>query len=196
MKENSFKDFKKEKLSFRYAYSSDFDQMIKIIDDYYEKNNLAGNIHNKSNPPWTWINDENVMFKLMVHNEKILGFFISRNININCHLHSFFIEKNYRGYGLGEKLLVEHWRTGFKYVANIKTFTLHVHAINKRAEDFYQKFKYKKVVQSKNLLLDEGGLGCWARNCKEKDQWPLRDGIELYFLPSNKIKALCDNYKN
>ena len=193
MKENSFRDFKKEKLSFRFAYSNDFDQMIKIIDDYYEKNNLTENIQNKNNPPWTWINDENVIFKLMVYDKKILGFFISRNININCHLHSFFIEKNSRGYGLGKKLLMEHWRTGFEYLANIKTFTLHVHSINKRAVDFYQKFQYKKVEQSKKLLLDKGGLGFWARNCKDKDQWPLKDGIDLYFSPSNKIKTLCDN---
>ena len=70
MKENSFRDFKKEKLSFRYAYSNDFDQMINIIDDYYEKNNLTENIHNKSNPPWTWINDESVIFKLMIYDKK------------------------------------------------------------------------------------------------------------------------------
>ena len=31
---------------------------------------------------------------------------------------------------------MEHWRTGFEYLANIKTFTLHVHSINKRAADF------------------------------------------------------------
>tara|TARA_B100000886_G_scaffold322317_1_gene265233 strand:+ start:1995 stop:2585 length:591 start_codon:yes stop_codon:yes gene_type:complete len=196
MKRKSFNNFKKEKLIFRYAYLNDFDQMIKIIDNYYEKNNLIENMQNKNKPPWIWINDENVIFKLMIYDEKILGFFISRNINMNCHLHSFFIEKQSRGCGLGEKLLIEHWRTGFKYVANIKTFTLHVHSINKKASKFYEKFKYKEVAQSKDLLLDNGGLGSWARNCKDKDQWPLKDGIDLYYLSSKKIKALCDNYQN
>ena len=83
MKENSFKDFKKEQLSFRYAYSSDFDQMIKIIDDYYEKNNLAGNIHNKSNPPWTWINDENVHVVLVLLAIPISLFAMGKSLRIH-----------------------------------------------------------------------------------------------------------------
>ena len=91
MKRKSFKDFKKEKLIFRYAHLNDFDQMIKIIDNYYEKNNLIENIQNKNKPPWIWINDPNVSFDLIILNEDIAGFSISRTVPLNIHLHSFFL---------------------------------------------------------------------------------------------------------
>lgn len=171
---------------FREASAKDIDQMIAIIGDYYIQHNLEDITNCERKPPWIWMSDPQVSFNLMIIDKQIVGFYIARIIPFNYHLHSFFIKKRFRGLGLGRKLLQEHWREGLqKKSFNIKTFTLHVHKTNILGVDFYQKYSYKKVNQSKILLSEDSGLGSWARNCHEKDQWPLRDGIDLYYLSAN-----------
>lgn len=182
----SDRDLNSKNIIFRKASSNDFDHMIAIIGNYYTQNKIEDNANNKRKPPWIWINDPQLSFNLMIINKQIVGFYIARIIPYNNHLHSFFIDKRYRGLGLGRKLLQEHWREGLqKKSFNIKTFTLHVHKTNILGVNFYQKYSYKKVNQSRILLSEDSGLGSWARNCHEKDQWPLRDGIDLYYLSAN-----------
>ena len=186
---------KKEKfiISFRNASEKDFNYMIKIIGNYYQKLNLP-EIHTKKNmSPWIWINESNVSFELMLINKAIVGFFISRTVPLNIHLHSFFIDSKFRGLGLGEKLLMKHWENGIKNSLEVDTFTLHVHQINKFAASFYKKYGYKKVEQNNNLLLLNDGLGSWTRNCKNKDQWPLKKGIDLYLVKAKEIKNSLKN---
>lgn len=185
---NKFNDYK-----FRIATLNDFDELIEIIGDYYIKKNLKENIKDKNKPPWSWFNDQNVSYNVMVKDSLIIGFFIDRYISSNIHLHSFFIHKDFRGFGLGRKLLKEHWKIGLQKSSNLNSFTLHIHRKNKLAENFYKKFKYEKIQQSESLLLNKSSLGAWARNCRDKDQWPLRYGIDLYYLPARSALQLCDN---
>ena len=183
------KDYDENKISFRKANIEDFDKMLKIIGNYYSNLNLKETHTYKTKSPWIWIDDPQVSFNLMIIDKNIVGFYIARFIHLNNHLHSFFIDKNFRSQGLGTKLLKEHWREGLeKKSFQIDTFTLHVHTINNFAANFYQKFSYTKVPQTKKLLIQEGGLGSWARNCNRKDQWPLKYGIDLYYLPIKKLK--------
>ena len=37
-----------------------------------------------------WISESNVYFELMSLNEEVVGFFISRQVPLNNHLHSFY----------------------------------------------------------------------------------------------------------
>ena len=179
---------KKFKISFRQALAEDFDTMIEITDDYYHKLNLDKVHLNKNNSPWIWISESNVYFELMSLNEQVVGFFISRQVPLNNHLHSFFIDKRYRGFGLGKKLILRHWRKALEQFPDNDTFTLHVNKINKFAADFYKKFGYKKIKQEKELLLLNDGLGSWARNCETKDQWPLKRDMDLYFVKVDKVR--------
>ena len=177
----------------RNADFNDFDELIDIVGDYYECHNLNESITDKTKPPWSWISEKNIINKLILNNNKIIGFFIARNIPMNTHLHSFFIRREFRGQGFGKKLLEEHWKYGLLNNNNIDTFSLHVHSKNQFAANFYQKHKYKKIEQFDSLLSKEGGLGNWARNCKQKGQWPLREGIDLYSIDANKATVLCNN---
>ena len=180
-------------ISFREASENDFNNMIKIIGNYYKKLNLP-EIHKKKNMiPWIWIKDPCVSFNLIMINEEIAGFFIARTIHLNIHLHSFFIDKKYRRLGLGKKMLFKHWDNGLKKSSKIDTFTLHVHQINKFSASFYKKFGYQKVEQSDDLLILNNGLGSWARNCKTKGQWPLREGIDLYSIKVKRVKTILNN---
>ena len=184
---------KKFIISFRKASISDFNIMIKIIGDFYQKLNLPESHTNKNMSPWIWINDPNVSFDLIILIVDIAGFSISRTVPLNIHLHSFFINKKFRGLGLGKNLLFKHWENGIKNSLNIDTFTLHVHQVNKYAASFYHKYGYKKIAQSDNLLLLNNGLGSWTRNCKNKSQWPLKKGIDLYSIKVEKIKTILKN---
>ena len=187
------RDVKYNDYKLRVANFNDFDELIEIIGDYYIKKNLKDNIKDKTKPPWSWINDKNVSYNVLLKDSLIIGFFIDRYIPSNIHLHSFFIHKDFRGLGLGRKLLKEHWENGLQKSSDISSFTLHMHRQNKSAENFYKKFKYEKIKQSKSLLDHKDGLGSWARNCREKDQWPLKYGIDLYHIPARIALQLCDN---
>ena len=180
-------------ISFRKASENDFDIMIKTIGDFYQKLDLSESHTNKNMSPWIWIKDPNVSFDLILMNEDIAGFSISRKVPLNIHLHSFFINKKFRGLGLGKNLLFKHWGNGIENSFKIDNFTLHVHQINKYAASFYQKYGYTKIDQSDNLLLLNNGLGSWTRNCKNKGQWPLKKGIDLYSISVKKIKTILKN---
>ena len=187
---------KEFKVSFRKATKDDFNRMIEIIGNYYQNLNLQ-NSHNKKNmSPWIWINEVNVSFDLMLLNGEIAGFYISRQVPLNIHLHSFFIDKKFRGIGFGKKLLINHWENGLNKSFNNDTFTLHVHNVNKFAASFYKKFGYIKIEQNDNLLNLKNGLGSWSRNCKSKDQWPLKRGIDLYLLKVKKVKKILKNFNS
>ena len=75
-----------------------------------------------------------------------------------------------------------HWEDALEAMPKQQTFTLHMHAANLRAIEFYTQFGYEKITQSVELILSRDGFGAWARNCQEKAQWPLRSGIVLLGL--------------
>jgi len=172
----------KESYSFRVAKEDDIDDMINVIGDYYNILEDDSPPLDRNNAPWSWITDSDLTFKVLLINEEISGFFIARHIAKSSHLHSFFIKETYRGKGFGEILLAEHWEDAIKNNSNIETLTLHMHVENTSATGFYLKHGYKKIIQAPLLFQENNGFGCWALNCKEKDQWPLRKGIDLYGL--------------
>tara|TARA_X000000950_G_scaffold248184_1_gene307064 strand:+ start:321 stop:905 length:585 start_codon:yes stop_codon:yes gene_type:complete len=176
--------------SFRNAEKKDIDDMIDVIGDYYSFLKKHKPLVDRNKEPWTWISDYALTFRVLLIKKKICGFFISRHIHKNTHLHSLFVKNNYRNKGLGGVLLKEHWREAIKKNKNLNTFTLHMHSENKSAVGFYLNYGYKKIIQSPLLLKETDGFGSWALNCKKKDQWPLREGIELYGLVANEDKKI------
>jgi ribosomal protein S18 acetylase RimI-like enzyme len=179
----------KNNYSFRNAQKDDIGEMIGVIGDYYnflERDNAP---LDKSKAPWSWISDSALTFRVLLIDGKICGFFIARHIHKNTHLHSFFVKEGYRNKGLGEILLAEHWINAINNNSNMETLTLHMHTENTSAVGFYLKHGYQKITQSPLLFQENNGFGCWASNCKEKDQWPLREGIDLYGF------VIKDNHK-
>ncbi len=177
----------KNNYSFRIAQKDDIDDMISIIGDYYDILEIDSAPLDKNKAPWSWISESALIFKVLLINEKICGFFIARHINKSSHLHSFFIKEGYRGKGLGNILLAEHWKDAIKNNPNIETLTLHMHTENTSAIGFYLKHGYQKIIQAPLLFQENSGFGCWALNCKEKDQWPLRSRIDLYGIVLEKV---------
>lgn len=178
----------KKYTSFRAAKVEDIDVMISIIGDYYDGLNLKDAPTVKNSAPWIWMSDKQVSFTLMLWKSKIVGFFVSRQIPLNTHLHSFFVRDGYRGFGLGRLLMMRHWEDALRAVPEQQTFTLHMHAGNLRAIKFYTQFGYEKLQQSGELILAQNGFGAWARNCQEKAQWPLRSGIDLFGLQRSNME--------
>lgn len=176
--------------SINNASKDDIDDMISVIGDYYDALENESAPLDKNKAPWSWIVESNLTFKVLSINDKICGFFIARHINKSSHLHSFFIKEGYRGRGLGKILLVEHWKDAIKNNPDIETLTLHMHTENTSAVKFYLKHGYEKIAQLPQLFQEASGFGSWALNCKEKDQWPLRESIDLYGLIINN-----DHYK-
>ena len=83
----------KDSYSFRVAKKCDIDDMINIIDDYYDVLQIKNAPLDKNKAPWSWISDNALSFILLLINNKICGFFIARHIDKNSHLHSIFIKK-------------------------------------------------------------------------------------------------------
>ena len=174
--------------SFRAANVDDIDVMISIIGDYYKSLNLNDASDTKANEIWNWMSDEQVSFTLMLWKSKTVGFFVARHIPLNTHLHSFFVRGEYRGIGLGRILIKRHWEDALGAMPKQQTFTLHAHAGNLRATKFYTQLGYKKIPQTGELILARDGFGAWARNCQEKDQWPLRSGVNLFGLRRSDLE--------
>jgi ribosomal protein S18 acetylase RimI-like enzyme len=166
--------------SFRAAEKNDINDMINIIGDFYDTYQINNTPLNKNNAPWIWMSDTSLTFEVMLIDNIICGFFIARHIDKNSHLHSLFIKKNYRGNGFGEILLVEHWKNAISNNPSLQTLTLHIHENNSIALNLYLKFNYKKISQDPLLIKKNNGFGKWAQNCQEKDQWPLKKGVDLY----------------
>lgn len=175
---------------FRDAKKSDISEMINVIDDYYDELQINNDPLNPNKPPWIWINEDKLSFKVLLIKNKICGFFIARHLDKNSHLHSLFIKKENQGNGLGELLLFKHWKDAIGRNSTIQTLTLHIHDKNQIARSFYSKYDYKKIDQELSLLSENNGFGIWAKNCKEKDQWPLRKGIELYGISLKEVQNL------
>ena len=180
----------KDSYSFRVAKKSDIDDMINIIDDFYEILKIKNAPLDKNKAPWSWINHNDLSFKILLIDNKVCGFFIARYIEKNSHLHSIFIKKNYRGNGFGEILLREHWRNAICFNPNMQTLTLHIHKKNIKASEFYLKQSYKKISQDPLLIYENDGFGKWAQNCNKKDQWPLRKGIDLYGIRRKDVERI------
>ena len=180
----------KDSYSFRVAKKCDIDDMINVIDDFYDVLQINNAPLDKNKAPWSWISDNALSFILLLINNKICGFFIARHIDKNSHLHSIFIKKDYRGNGLGEILLKEHWQNAIRANPNIQTLTLHIHKENITASAFYLKHNYKKISQDPLLVNETNGFGKWALNCKEKDRWPLRKGIDLYGVSLEDVQKI------
>ena len=165
--------------SIRDASIEDIDSMISVIGDYYS--NLGLDTPSlKNEAPWCWMSDAAISSKVLSSENEICGFFISRNLKKNTHLHSFFIKVDYYSKGLGTILLDHYHKDAISKNPGIETLTLHLHSKNHFAERFYVKRGYGLVLQTKRLLENNDGFGEWARNCKEKDRWPLRKGIRLF----------------
>jgi len=180
----------KENYSLQVAKKSDIDIMINIIGDFYDRLNIYNSLLDKDKPPWIWFSDDSLSFKLLLLNNKVCGFFIARHININTHLHSIFIKKEYQGNGFGGILLKEYWRDAIRNNPNIQSFTLHMHKENISAASFYLKYNYKKILQNPLLVNETNGFGKWAQNCKEKDQWPLKKGVDLYGILIEEVRKV------
>ena len=72
---------------------NNFDNMIRIIGDYYQKLNLP-EIHIKKYESLDLDKDPFVSFNLILINEDIVGFLISRKVPLNVHIHSFLMIRN------------------------------------------------------------------------------------------------------
>ena len=57
---------------FRDAKKSDISEMINVIDDYYDELQINNDPLNPNKPPWIWINDDNLSFKVLLTKNKIL----------------------------------------------------------------------------------------------------------------------------
>ncbi len=179
--ENTKVDLKiNDSYTFRVANKCDIDDMIDIIDDYYGVLQVDSAPLDKNNAPWIWFSDTSLTFVVMLKSNKICGFFIARHIDKNTHLHSLFIKKNYRGNGLGEILLKEHWKDAIRNNPSLQTLTLHIYKENEIALKLYLKHNYILIPQDPLLINETNGFGMWAQNCKEKDQWPLKKNVNLY----------------
>jgi ribosomal protein S18 acetylase RimI-like enzyme len=178
----------KDNISFQVAKKSDIDNMINIIGDFYDLMKIRNAPLDKDSAPWIWISDNSLSFMLLLVNKKVCGFFIARHIDINTHLHSIFIKKEYQGNGLGGILLKEHWRDAIRNNPNIQSLTLHMHKENISAAPFYLKYNYIKILQNPLLVNETNGFGKWAQNCKEKDQWPLKKGVDLYGILIEEVR--------
>lgn len=173
----------------RDASIQDIDSMISVIGDYYS--NLGLDTPSlKNEPPWCWMSDPAISSKILSSENEICGFFISRNLKKNTHLHSFFIKFDYYGKGLGTILLDHYHKDAISKNPSIETFTLHLHSKNNFAERFYIKRGYGLIMQTKRLLEKNDGFGEWARNCKDKDRWPLRRGLRLFGVNVFNLKKI------
>ena len=184
--------FLNKEVNFRTATIDDVDILIDIIGDYYQKLNLNESAKQKRQPPWIWMSDQNVSFTVMLLGTTIAGFFVARHINLNSHLHTFFVSDSLRGLGLGQMLLIRHWKEALTNAKPPLTLTLHMHEVNQVATGFYAKFGYKKLEQIKSLPLEASGFGAWANNCQLKDDWPLKAGVELYGLQADYVKKYLE----
>ncbi|MDB2469174.1 GNAT family N-acetyltransferase [Alphaproteobacteria bacterium] len=181
-----------QEISFRKATVNDVNILIDIIGDYYQKLNLSESAMQKGQAPWIWMSDQNVSFTVMLIGTTISGFFVARHIKLNSHLHTFFVSDNFRGRGLGKTLLIRHWKEALSNARPPLTLTLHTHKVNQVTAGFYTKFGYKKLEQTESLPLEANGFGAWANNCRLKDRWPLKVGIELYGIRANQIKKYLE----
>ena len=95
-----------------------------------------------------------------------------------------------RGNGLGEMLLKEHWKDAIRNNPSLQTLTLHILKENEVARMLYLKNKYIQIPQDPLLINETNGFGKWAKNCKDKDQWPLKKGIDLYGISLEEVQKI------
>ena len=134
-----------------------------------------------SEVPYDWFGDSSTDWMMILKNNNPCGFFLSRLVGNNYHLHSINVSGEYQGEGLGRKIIESHWKKGIKRNPYIDTYTLHVNQKNKSAIEFYKSLGYKKFNYGQ-AVKPESGLDNWVSNCQKKDDWPLREGLILYYM--------------
>jgi ribosomal protein S18 acetylase RimI-like enzyme len=137
------------------------------------------NLTNLNKAPYVWFGDPTLDWKLVFKDNKICGFFLSRIMKNNYHLHSLNIVNEYKGEGIGTEIIKFHWKRGMQINPCLDTYTLHVDQQNKFAIKFYKKLGYKRFNYNQTAPSSIGILN-WIDNCKKNNDWPLRDGHLLY----------------
>ena len=74
-----------------------------FLKSIYEKNFLINKSFN--NTPWIYLKNPNFKFYRIEIKKKIVGIAVIINLKLNTHLQFFYISKNNRSKGLGNKIL-------------------------------------------------------------------------------------------
>lgn len=117
-------------------------------------------IENNSGLPLIWtkenyLQEQNLKWQLSqlaFLDGKLIGFaFLSQKTELNCHIHRFIIDKNYRKYQFGSLLLQNLKERMFE---KYQYMTLFVDNSNISAINFYQKNNFKHILTiEKNFLM-------------------------------------------
>lgn len=128
-------------ISIREGLEKDLEEMYEI-----EKNTIDS---------WSFdilkqdlvLNDFSVYFVSEIQNE-IVGFISIMNISGEIHINNIVVKKDYRGFGIGEKLL----KYGIEYFSEeaLLGYTLEVREDNEVAINLYKKLGFKIVGERKN----------------------------------------------
>ena len=177
MTDYKFCSMKKEDLGF----------CATLVDTSFEKNmgNLMHDYESKNifNPPWSWYNQKNLHFYTLVYKNKIIAYVIWRIKNKISHLHSFLVSADFQRRGIGTLLLRYYEEKSLEVQPKLKFFTLHTYDDTKYNHIFYSKnnyVKYRNHDEYKYSYLND-----WIENCKNHNDWPLRNNKVLFYKLNN-----------
>lgn len=173
------------RLHFREVYPSDFQGMIKIIRSVYSPDEMPISLDKTrfddlNGPPWAWYGDSALSWVICEIDGEVSGFSISRHVKRHIHLHAIYVDRKFKGIGIGKKLMVRHWEKGLSEYPQIDSFGLGVHKANSQAHRFYKRLGYQELDQSSIDPNQDNGLGDWVQNCLAFNDWPLRDGATFF----------------
>jgi ribosomal protein S18 acetylase RimI-like enzyme len=169
----------------------DFSSLNCNIDAIFEDLTASGFVStsdfpltlNNDQQPWTWRGDTLVQFSAYYSEEALVGMTISRHLTYNSHLHALWVSPTYQNNGIGRVIMSQFFEESNKNKETNLSFTLHIYKRNFQALDFYTRKCGFKTVEVISRLPSNEGLRQWVTNCRDKNDWPLREGIQLMWRP-------------